>query len=873
MNKRKIFLILLTMVLTVAMTAGTFDVFGETAATGSSSATATATDTVSAASSTSTSTASGSLASKTAAASNTTGTGDKIATVDKNDSYKSGEVLVIFKDTVSDKTAAKVADSADGDIASTTDIGSGSDEKTMAVVETGNDQTVEEAMSACAESGKVEYVQPNYLYRTQDVADPTDSAYTNYSSYYSCMSLKAAWNELYSVTGDKVKVAVIDTGCSIDHEDLQAALNKELSRRLGEDDNVQLERDSDDHGTHVSGIIAATSNNSGGALGVASMPYNNIVDLMVIDATDSEGYLQSADIAESIQYAADNGAKLINMSIGGPGEDQIVEDAVKSAYYDKDVLCICASGNEDTSESVYPGDIREVVNVINISNEGTRSRSSNYGSEKDISAPGESVYSTVPRSDGLGSEYGVLSGTSMSTPAVTGIAALTLYANQKLTARQLKNILLGTATDIGDTGFDDQTGYGKINAGAAVTAAKNADNTMITSVSLNETEDTMYVGDTSSLEYTITPVNSKNALSWSSSDESVASVADNGKITALKAGQTIITAESNGVKDTCVVTVHGKYRYEVDSSNYSRTGTLEKGCAVSDINIKSKDGDYYEGGQYMDGYSVYAKSGDTLTISMDADESPSQLDPYLMVLNSSGEIVDYDDDGGSGNNAKLEYNVTSTGTYYVQATTWWNNSICPSGEYSFICTGGSKEVKTIAAPTASASPYTYNSTKITWNSVSGATGYRVYRYNSSTKKYELRASTGSTAYTDTGLATGTKYYYKVQAYNSVATSGESAVVSARPRLSATKLKLAAGKKKMTLKWKKVSGASGYKIYRAAKKKGKYKKVATIKKGKTVKWTNKKLKKKKKYYYKIKAYRKVSGKLVYSTYSYASRRTR
>ena len=166
----------------------------------------------------------------------------------------------------------------------------------------------------------------------------------------------------------------------------------------------------------------------------------------------------------------------------------------------------------------------------------------------------------------------------------------------------------------------------------------------------------------------------------------------------------------------------------------------------------------------------------------------------------------------------------------------------------------------------------YNKIKITWSAVKGADGYEVYQYNSGTKKYSRVATVTKTSYTRTGLKTGTKYTYKVRAYKNADKeklySSYSKAASAKPALSkaaGVKAKNSKGKK-AAVSWKKVSGASGYEVYRSTKKKAGFKKITTIKKNGTVKYTNKKLKKGKTYYYKIKAYRTVNSKKVYASFS-------
>ncbi len=167
----------------------------------------------------------------------------------------------------------------------------------------------------------------------------------------------------------------------------------------------------------------------------------------------------------------------------------------------------------------------------------------------------------------------------------------------------------------------------------------------------------------------------------------------------------------------------------------------------------------------------------------------------------------------------------------------------------------------------------YKSVRISWNRVSKADGYQIYRASSKTGSYKRIKNTTTASFKNTGLTTGQKYYYKVRAYtksgNNTLYSGFSNTASAKPALAAPqRVKAKAGKKRAAIRWKKVSGASGYKVYRSAKKNGKYKAVKTIKKQRTVAFTNKKLKKGKTYYYKVRAYRTVKGKKVYSPYSKA-----
>jgi len=163
------------------------------------------------------------------------------------------------------------------------------------------------------------------------------------------------------------------------------------------------------------------------------------------------------------------------------------------------------------------------------------------------------------------------------------------------------------------------------------------------------------------------------------------------------------------------------------------------------------------------------------------------------------------------------------------------------------------------------------SLKLSWSKVPEATGYRIYQYNTKTKKYKKIATTKGKSYTVKKLKAGTTYKFKVVAYKNVGkkqyTSSYSKVLTTATKPTTPKIsRLTTKSKKATVQWKKISGASGYEVYMATSKKGKYSKVKTVTKGTTVKYTKSSLKKNKKYYFKVRAYKTVDGKKVYSSYS-------
>lgn len=191
------------------------------------------------------------------------------------------------------------------------------------------------------------------------------------------------------------------------------------------------------------------------------------------------------------------------------------------------------------------------------------------------------------------------------------------------------------------------------------------------------------------------------------------------------------------------------------------------------------------------------------------------------------------------------------------------------GNYTGDKTVNFQIVETVSGVKASSAGY--NSVKVSWEKVSGVTGYKIYRADSKNGKYKCVKTIkgeGKTSCKDAKLTTGKTYYYQVKPYLGKEEGSASKTVSAKPvpeKVTLSSVKNSKSKT-VTVKWKKVSGASGYEIYSATSKNGKYKKVATVKKGRTTSYKNTKLKKGTTYYYKVRAYRTVNGKKVYGNYS-------
>lgn len=224
------------------------------------------------------------------------------------------------------------------------------------------------------------------------------------------------------------------------------------------DQNTITADECQSHGTHVSGIMAATGNNGVGMAGIAWQarikPY-----VVVNGCTGLESW-----VAQGITMATDAGVRLLNMSLQYTTGSMTLHDAVVYAA-SHDVIMVAATGNQGTSVVSYPAKWPETIAVAATNNLDQRWVSSNYGPEVDIAAPGVSVRSLIGTTS-----YGDKSGTSMATPHVTGVIALMLAKNPTLTPDEVRTIIEATADDIDAPGFDNNTGYGRVNMLAALNA-------------------------------------------------------------------------------------------------------------------------------------------------------------------------------------------------------------------------------------------------------------------------------------------------------------------------------------------------------------------------------------------------------------------
>jgi len=310
---------------------------------------------------------------------------------------------------------------------------------------------------------EVEYAEEDGINKA--LSTPNDEYYS-FQWNFSTLNMPAAWD---ITTGENdVIVAVIDTGAYFPLSD------------LGETKFVQgfdfvnywiNAFDDNGHGSHVSGTIAQSTNNE---IGVAGMAPD--VKIMPVKVLNSSGYGYSSDIAQGILYAVNNGAHIINMSLGG-GYSYFIEQACQYAS-DHDVLIVAAAGNDSSSNLSYPAAYDTVLSVAAINDLNQLAYYSNYGSGLDVVAPGGDLGRTLHNIDydvdfpagilqqtflGGESVYYFCEGTSMASPHVAALAALLKSKNKNLTSSEIESIIENTTDDLGTTGYDLYFGYGAIN--------------------------------------------------------------------------------------------------------------------------------------------------------------------------------------------------------------------------------------------------------------------------------------------------------------------------------------------------------------------------------------------------------------------------
>ncbi len=254
--------------------------------------------------------------------------------------------------------------------------------------------------------------------------------------------------------GSGVCVGVVDSGIALNHPDLAGKV------AASADWTGEGVSSYGNHATHVAGIIAATPNNSQGIVGAA--PGVTLLNAKALSAALGEG--TTSGVAQAIVWAVDNGARVINTSIGGSSGSSALLQAINYAQA-HDVVVIASGGNEGLkgNSSSWPAAYDWPIATASIADTGALSPFSTQASYIDVAAPGSSILSTL-----TSNRYGYMSGTSMAAPHVAALAALARAAHPSESATQIRSRIESTVTDSGSAGWDSSFGWGVISPSAAV---------------------------------------------------------------------------------------------------------------------------------------------------------------------------------------------------------------------------------------------------------------------------------------------------------------------------------------------------------------------------------------------------------------------
>ena len=382
------------------------------------------------------------------------------------------EILVKFKDGVDPNEVGKAHREIGGTVTHTIP---GINVQVVSV-----DKNVGEAVSAYAHDRRVEYAEPNAIAEVLEVV-PSDTYFTNQYALNNTGQVFDAERNLsgsndadidapdaWEVTQGSatVYIAILDTGINLTHPDL---IDKLAPLRMRDFSGSGLE-DQYGHATHVAGIAGASTNNG---VGVAGAGFNS--NLMIGKVCSNTGSCPYSWVADGIVWAADNGASVISMSLGGSLKSRTLEQAVNYAWNHNAVL-VAAAGNSNNPSKTYPGAYNNVIAVAATDANDHKASFSSYGDWVDVAAAGVEVFSTFPNHPfelenpltNRDQNYGYGSGTSMSTPVVAGTAGLVWStplaggSNAKVRAQVEK-----TADQISGTGT--YWVWGRVNAYNAVT--------------------------------------------------------------------------------------------------------------------------------------------------------------------------------------------------------------------------------------------------------------------------------------------------------------------------------------------------------------------------------------------------------------------
>ncbi len=658
-------------------------------------------------------------------------------------------------------------------------------------------------LDAYRKSGLVQVAGFDFIARAFDAPnDPNYPLQWDLQNTDGGMWAEGAW-ALAPNPGQGVVVAVIDTGVAFEQYNAAAgffpqhfspapdlagvtfvAPHNFLNNTVHADDD-------NGHGTHVTGTIAQATNNNYGVAGIA-----NRASVMPLKILDYSGSGSAADLVEAIYYATDNGAKVINMSLGFSGTGapdangevctEIVGlGAALDNAFDHGVVVVAASGNDGGTTVACPAAYPTVVAVGATRFDGQVTFYSNQGSELDITAPGGDP-NVDQNGDGhadgilqetycvdwltllLGGDYSqfcdvFLEGTSMASPHVAATAALLLGQNGALTPLQVRYYLESTARDRGAAGWDSAYGWGALDATAALTALAGGPPPNITPAP--RPSPTPAPGPTAPTNLLVTSVAATTVqLAWTDN----ASTETGFKIERSASGGNFVQIATVGANITTYSSLYlspnTAYSYRVRAydatynslySNVATATTLPRPPAPSNLVASALSNSsiqltWTDNATTETGYRI-ERSADGVS--------------YLQIGTVGADVVSY-----------TSLYLTAGTTYYFRVRAYDGLA---NGDYSAVATAA-----TLPPPAAPgglvATPLSVSSITLTWTDNSPTeTGFKIERSTDSVAYTQVATvGAGVTAYTNLYLAAGTTYYYRVRAYEGTANSGYSNVASA-----------------------------------------------------------------------------------------------
>ncbi len=257
------------------------------------------------------------------------------------------------------------------------------------------------------------------------------------------------------------KVCIIDTGYDISNPDLPSD-PKVVTGSTGKNSGDAWNKDTNGHGTHVAGIIAAMGGNKNGVVGISRHGQLKLHIVRVFG--DDNAWTWKSTLVAAVETCVDAGANVVNMSLGGPNYSKFEDETFTRIVNKENVLLVAAAGNGGNTEYTYPASYSAVMSVAATTSNYELASFSQRNDQVDIAAPGVNILST-----GTGGRYNYNSGTSFAAPHVSGVAALVWSCDTSKSAKEIRKALEQSAQDLGPKGRDDSFGYGLVRADLAMT--------------------------------------------------------------------------------------------------------------------------------------------------------------------------------------------------------------------------------------------------------------------------------------------------------------------------------------------------------------------------------------------------------------------